>query len=331
MKITLKHKYANVFIEDIPSGKNKIHVTLLNNDLFMPINTCETSYPIELIDKILNVKGPNYLCDEILRDESPEYVQRYLKYALLSYLERQDFKNKRLLDFGCGSGSSTMVLGRMFPQTEIVAIELEEKLLSVSKARANHYGYENMEFMISPSTDKLPPNIGCFDYVVLSAVYEHFLPLERKILLPEIWRILKPGGILFLNQTPNRYFPVEFHTTSGLPFINYLPDEVAHYYAQHFSKRKLKSSSWEELLRSGIRGGSIKEIFNILNSCSQKPILLNPYGFGNIDRIDIWDIETDIRFTILKKLFLFSAKFLRFLTGITMIPRLDIAIKKSEI
>ena len=38
-----------------------------------------------------------------------------------------------------------------------------------------------------------------------------------------IWAHLKSGGVLFLNQTPHRYFPVEHHTTN-LPMINYFPD-----------------------------------------------------------------------------------------------------------
>ncbi len=329
MKTLLKHKDANVFIEELSSGKNKIYVELLNSNLFMPKSTCETSYPLDLITKILEVKGPNYLCDEILRDESPDYVQKGLKYDLLSYLDKEEFKNKRLLDFGCGSGASTMILTRMFPQTEIAAIELDEKLLSVAKARANYYGYENLELILSPSADKLPPDIGNFDYAVLSAVYEHLLPNERATLLPEIWNILKPGGILFLNQTPYRYFPVETHTTSGLPFINYLPDKAAHLYARYFSKRKLKNYRWEELLRRGIRGGSVGEIIRILNDRPEKPILLNPSKFGTKDRIDIWRITSNK--TVIKKLFLFSTKFLKFLTGITMLPYLALAIKKSEI
>ena len=328
MKTTLKHKDGNVFVEDFPSDKNKVYVELLNKNLFMPTNTCETSYPIDLIDKIL-LKGPNYLCDEILRDESPDYVQKRLKYSLLSYLDEEGFKNKSLLDFGCGSGASTMILARMFPQTKIVAIELEEKLLSIAKARANHYGCKNLELMLSPSADKLPLSIKYFDYVVLSAVSEHLLPNERTILLPKIWSLLKPGGILFINQTPYRYFPIEKHTTGGLPIINYLPDRAAHFYAQHFSKRKLKSNSWEKLLKMGIRGESIKEISRILNSCSQKPIFLNPSKFGIKDRIDLWYITEKTKFVIINKLFLFSTKFLKFLTGIIMLPTLALAIKKS--
>jgi len=327
----LKHNDANVHIEELSTGKKKIYVELTNNDLFLPIKTCETSYPVGLIDKILDLRGPDCLCDEILREESPNYIQRTLKYGLLSYQNQEEFKNKRLLDFGCGSGASTMILARMFPHTEIVGIELEEKLLSIAQLRTAHYGYKNIELMASPNPNSLPPGIGYFDYVVLSAVYEHLLPGERETILLQIWSILKPGGILFLNQTPYRYFPVESHTTGGLPFINYLPDKSALFYARRFSKRKLKNKSWKELLRGGIRGGSVKEILSILAHCPQMPILLSPSGFGTKDRIDIWYIHSGkVGFIAIKRLFLLSVKLMKWLTGVTIVPSLSLAIKKGQ-
>jgi hypothetical protein len=43
--------------------------------------------------------------------------------------------------------------------------------------------------------------------------------------MAELWRQLRLGGILFLNQTPHRYYPLEHHTT-GLPLLNYLPERA---------------------------------------------------------------------------------------------------------
>ena len=331
MVTTLKHEYANVTVETLPSGQNKIDVTLLNKDRFMPIGTCVTSYPIDLINQIMNVAGPDFLCDEILRDESPDYVQKSLTYDLLGYQTENMFKNKRLLDFGSGSGASTMILTRMLPQTEIVGIELEEKLLSIARLRAKYYGHQKIKFLLSPGPDKLPPDIGQFDYIVFSAVYEHLLWKERKELMPKIWNLLKSGGILFLNQTPYRYFPVETHTTQGLPLINYLPERAAFFLARHLSRSKLKKCTRHELLRRGIRGGSPKEILKILLQSPYQPVLLNPTGYQSKDRVDLWYAQTDkSRRIVVKKLFRFSIKIFKALTGITMLPYLALAIKKSE-
>jgi 2-polyprenyl-3-methyl-5-hydroxy-6-metoxy-1,4-benzoquinol methylase len=329
MTTTLKHKQADVFIDETPSGKNKVVVKLRDSDLFMPRSTCETTYPIDLIESILDAKGPNFLCDEILREESDSYVKVCLKYDLLSYVRADCFEGKRLLDFGCGSGASTMILARMFPKTDIVGIELEEKLLAVAEARASFYGFDHLDLMISPRGDELPPDAGQFDFVVMSAVYEHLLPGERATLLPKIWKTLKPGGVLFLNQTPHRYFPVETHTTGGLPLINYMPARTANYYARSCSPRKLKDYSWERLLRAGIRGGNAKEIMGILDREPGSPILLRPSMLGVKDGIDLWYKKSGtVRMAAFKKLFQMFNKAAKIMTRSTMLPTLTLAIKK---
>lgn len=328
----LKHKDAEIQIELLPNAKNKVTVRMFK-DLFIPISQCETAYPLALIEKILDIKGPNWLCDEIMREESPDHVvQKSLNYDLLSFQEREQFKGKRLLDFGCGSGASTMVLARMFPQTKIVGVELEEKLVSIARQRAAHYGYQNVELLLSPDADSLPPEIGAFDYVVLSAVYEHLLPAEREPILLQLWNVLKPGGILFLNQTPHIGFPIETHTTGGLPFINYLPDKLACFYARHFSKRDLQDKSWSELLRMGIRGGSVKEVVAILDRTRGNSLLLKPVAPGMKDNIDLWYVQSrgDNRFPLIKKLIFLSSKLVKAFTGAVMVPYLSLAIMKDK-
>jgi 2-polyprenyl-3-methyl-5-hydroxy-6-metoxy-1,4-benzoquinol methylase len=327
----LKHRDAQIHISRLDPGKWKVSVEALNENLYIHQRTCETAYPVELIQKILDITGPGFLCDEILRDESPSYVQNFLHYDLLAYLDEEQFKNKTLLDFGCGSGASTMILTRMFPDTQIMGVELEESLLGVARARADFYGYNNLELLASPNPNNLPSEAREFDFVVLSGVYEHLLPKERKSLLPRLWEALKPGGILFLNQTPYRGFPIELHTTGGLPLINYLPDAVAHRYAQKFSKRNLKQASWEKMLRMGIRGGSVKEIFRNLKTYSPEPMLLEPSRFGLKDRLDLSRIKyKNTRNPRMGEGFHFAAKTFKLLTGIVLLPHLSLAIKKTQ-
>lgn len=328
---------ANINIEKLNSGKNKITVETKNKDLFIPHKTWETNYNQELIEEILNIKGPAYLCDEIMRDESPDYVQKSLKYNLLGYLNKQDFEcenftSKRILDFGCGSGSSTIILARMFPKTDIVGIDLEKDHLQIANSRAKYYGFNNLEFLLSPNGDNLPENIGKFDYIILSAVYEHLLPSERTNLITKLWNLLNTDGVLFINGTPHRYFPIETHTT-GLPFINYLPNKLACLYAQNYSKRNLRSDNWDTLLRKGIRGASIKEIRNILskNILENNFEILEPKNLGLKDRIDLWNKETTTtRYKFIKKMLFVCFKCLKTFTGITLVPYISLAIRKSK-
>jgi 2-polyprenyl-3-methyl-5-hydroxy-6-metoxy-1,4-benzoquinol methylase len=341
MKIMLKHKDADIEIGKANSGRNKITVKLVDKNIFMPYATWETSYPVDLIEQIVNVKGPASLCDEIMRDESSDYLQENLRYDVLSYVGEEEFINKRLLDFGCGSGASTMMLRRMLPSTDIVGVELDDTLLSIAKLRAKFYGFNNVTFFKSPKAHELPDDIAEFDYIILNAVYEHLLPLERKRLMPALWNLLKPNGILFVLETPYRYFPIEIHTT-GLPLINYLPDNIAFFYARRFSARNLKKNTWEDLLRKGIRGGSIQEILGNLDNCRNRPVLLEPSRLGVKDRFDLWFIHMNsyfaryshehlntCSFKCKRKVFLLLSKLLKALTGSKFLSRLSLAIKKS--
>jgi len=328
-KTIFKHQDAIITIKQLNQKKLKINVRPNNKNLFIPFKTCETSYSLELIKKILDIKGPAYLCDEILRDESTEYLQKSLKYCLLGYIKKKEFTNKRILDFGCGSGSSSMILSKMFPDTQIVGIDLEKKLLQIARTRAKHYNFKNVSFLASPDPNSLPKKIGKFDYILLSAVFEHMLPNERNILLPKIWTLLKTNGIIFINRTPYRYFPFETHTT-GLPIINYLPDKLCCLIARKFSKRNLQKDNWQVLLRKGIRGTSSKEIMKILQKkCDQKPLLLSPSHLGLKDNIDLWHMQTNTKNkNRLKKILFYFLKFLHYTTGTSLTPSISLAIKK---
>jgi len=312
---------------------NRRLVQLFNDDpaVFVPMQSCETGYSLELIDQIFRLKGP-FLCDEITRDESPERLQNLLKWNLLSYIDETEMRGKKVLDFGCGSGSSTSILGRMFSDSQFTGVELDHDSLSIARKRAEFYGLRNVEYLISPEPESLPQDIGQFDYIILTAVYEHLLPAERKKLLPMLWSALKPGGVIFFHDTPHRYFPVESHTTEGLFFLNYLPDRLAMAYAKKFSRANLKNDDWNLLLRKGIRGATIGEITGLLGVDASERRLLEPVRFGVSNRLELAKARW-LQFRQsgkLRKSYYAFTKLLNVITGIELVPYLAIAVQKIK-
>ncbi|EJZ11828.1 class I SAM-dependent methyltransferase [Mycolicibacterium vaccae] len=75
-----------------------------------------------------------------------------------------------------------------------------------------------------------------FDVALFANVFEHIPPAERDPSLQEIFRVLKPGGVV-VGQIPNPYFLIESH--SRLPLMGYLPTSVQHRYW------KLSPVHWE--------------------------------------------------------------------------------------
>lgn len=313
-----------VLVHELENGKRAIQVEP-RPGFTLSRRHWNTSYPLDLIREIHSYKGL-YLCDEIMREEDPDYVERYLRHEVLGYLEAADFRGSRVLDFGCGSGASTMVLGRMLPACEIVGVEMDERLLRIARKRAAHFGRPGVQFLRSPAPDAFPDGVGQFDHVIFSAVFEHLLPRERGMLMALIWRHIKPGGILFLNQTPHRFSPVEMHTT-GLPLINYLPDALAGKLATTFSTRVRPADDWPTLLRAGIRGGTIREIMGLLSGCGV-PRLLDPRKAVG-DRIDLWYGKLSPRHGWVKRGVWAGLKTLKLGTGMQLTPELALAIRKD--
>lgn len=286
----IENEDGKVLITPLENGKKRVKVFAQKN-IFVSTKEIETSYPDDLILQILNVKKIGWFLDEIQREESAHYVKNDLDHAVLGYVSEDDLKNKRILDFGCGCGSSTVLLAKMFPQSEMIGVDIVEDFIEIAKKRADTFSKNsNCEFYLSKNKDLTFIEKGPFDYIILSAVYEHLLPTERLETLNFLWHALKKSGILFINQTPDIRFPVDMHTTR-LPLINYLPDQSAYFICRKFSKRTSLDCSWDKLLKMGIRGATDKEIIRHLNSIkneNETVHLLKPNYKGMKNQGQIW-------------------------------------------
>ncbi len=321
---------GSVRVTPLPSGRNRIVVEQKGASQPIKIAAWETAYNLELIKLILEAKGPAFLCDEIARDESPQYAGAALKWALLGYVGHEEFDGTRILDFGCGSGASTTMLARMFPTATVVGVDIEADLLAIARARAQFYGLTNVEFVLSEAGNALPAGLGRFDHVVLCAVYEHLLPNERAAVLPMLWEALRPAGVLFLRETPHRYFPIETHTTGGLPLINYLPDRAALWATRRFSRYWSNDVTWAQLLRGGIRGGTIREIKQLLRLRPGVARLLEPSHIDIDDRIDLWYCTTEkSKHGGSKDRMYVLLKAMKRITGVQFPPYLELAFRKE--
>jgi SAM-dependent methyltransferase len=320
---TLTHPFGDVDVVDLPGGDRDVRVRA-RAGVFVSRERIVTTYPVDLVAEILAVKGPGYVCDEIARHEDPAYVRKLLEHDLDCYFPRAAFEGARIVDFGCGCGASTMILADMYPRAAIVGVELLAEHVRIAEARKRLLGKRSVECRRSPSGVEVPLEEGAFDFVILSAVLEHLLPEERRALMPQLWRALRPGGKLFLNQTPHRLFPVELHTT-GLPLINYLPDAWAGELARRFSPRVDRGASWEELLRAGIRGATDAEILDVLGPGAR---LVEPSERGCHDRLDVWYTGLGPRHRGAKRAVLSAMRLVHRVTGVVFTPSLSAAFEK---
>jgi 2-polyprenyl-3-methyl-5-hydroxy-6-metoxy-1,4-benzoquinol methylase len=149
----------------------------------------------------------------------------------------------RVLDFGCGTGSSSVVMAER--GASVVGIETEAVSIAMAVQRARDVGMaDRCSFVRIPYIEDrrafLPFRNAAFDVVTLIGVLEHMKPNERVDCAAEIARVLAPGGELFVFDTPNRAHPFDRHTTR-LWFVGWMPVAIARRYAiarNRFEARK---------------------------------------------------------------------------------------------
>lgn len=121
------------------------------------------------------------------------------KYILNSIRKYINFKNKKLLDFGCGPGYLIEKLLN-FP-CQINGLDFSKK--SIEQANKKFKNHKN--FAKAVSTDKLPSSFedNSMDIVICVETLEHLKDKDLDQTLEEIYRILKKGGHVAIT-TPNK-------------------------------------------------------------------------------------------------------------------------------
>jgi 2-polyprenyl-3-methyl-5-hydroxy-6-metoxy-1,4-benzoquinol methylase len=178
-----------------------------------------------------------------------------------------------ILDFGCGTGSSTVALAECAPGSRIIAADVDAPSLEIARLRFAHHNMSSAIRMIEivpirrRGDLKLPS--ASVDFVLMNGVIEHVVPFEaREQVLLEVWRVLRPGGLLFISETPNPLWPIDRHTT-GLPFIPWLPSRAAHRMAVLFKRHDPGS----DLDARGRRGMTYWEIVRAIRTAGPVEVL----------------------------------------------------------
>ena len=141
----------------------------------------------------------------------------------------------RILDLGCGSGSTAIALGRWC--REVVACDLTYERVAFLAKRVRESGPPGVRVICAGDTRPLPFPDQSFDGVVLNGVLEWSAGMgtrpvrEAQIeFLKEVRRILRPGGHLYIgieNRLGYRYFLGEPEDHTGVPYAALVPRWLA--------------------------------------------------------------------------------------------------------
>lgn len=220
-----------------------------------------------------------------LRDDYAQYFLDGYVYGRMSqcyqsvrpWLEASigDLGEKRVLEVGCGNGSSTAPIAMACK--DVIAFDIDPQTLEIARERCRLLGVENVDIRHEDTSwiTRYHDDSAAFggrkiEMVFAYALFEHLLPMERILFLRAVWKQLPVGGHLVTVELPNRLFYFDWHS-SQTNFADMLPAELSYLNYGLASERPnvptdivarrigdLDAASRENLFRFG-RGASYHE------------------------------------------------------------------------
>jgi SAM-dependent methyltransferase len=120
--------------------------------------------------------------------EDREYFARGRVKQLAGRLHQTGLVTRHLMDFGCGTGSTTPILLEILGAESAIGLDTSLRSLDVAKER---FASERVHFL--PVHEHEP--IGTLDLAYCNGVFHHIPPADRTAALRLIWDSLGPGGI----------------------------------------------------------------------------------------------------------------------------------------
>jgi SAM-dependent methyltransferase len=111
-----------------------------------------------------------------------------------------DLVPTRILDMGCGIGTSTVPAAVCFPDAEVCGIDVGASMLRYAHARAEHLGAK-IEFS-QQSAEHTDFADGSFDVVYSCVILHETSPAAMANILAESHRLLRPGGVAIHLEVP---------------------------------------------------------------------------------------------------------------------------------
>ena len=130
---------------------------------------------------------------EILFRGLGDAMRRLIVPPFAEHFGRDGGRGLHFLELGAGCGTATRFVAQVFPEARITALDLSPPYLK--KARVRLAEFDRLGFVEGDAAE-LDFREQCFDGV-FSVFMFHELPLaERRRVLSEARRVLKPGGLL---------------------------------------------------------------------------------------------------------------------------------------
>lgn len=129
--------------------------------------------------------------DPVVRWTTREAV---FKAALVACLAAR--QGERILDLGCGTGTLAIAIAQSTPGVAIAGIDADESVLARARAKQARVG-TSVQWHRG-FAQSLPFRDHAFDAVASSLFFHHLARADKRTVLAETARVLRPGGRLLV-------------------------------------------------------------------------------------------------------------------------------------
>lgn len=129
--------------------------------------------------------------DPMMRHLFPEEA---LKTVLITQAHIQPGQN--VLDIGCGTGTLTLLIKQTQPSATVYGLDVDYQVLDIARRKAEQVA-ESIVLQQGAATC-LPYLDESFDCVFASLMLHHLTRQDKQRALGEAFRVLKPGGELYV-------------------------------------------------------------------------------------------------------------------------------------
>lgn len=143
-------------------------------------------------------------------EKGEDTIKYYLNHTSVETM----FKDKVVLDVGCGAGGKTLYYASEGPE-KVYGIEIVDYYEEEANELAKNKGLlDKFQFVVGDASN-IPFDDASFDTIIMNDAMEHVdEPLK---VLNECYRVLKPGGRLYVNFPPY-YHPYGAHLSDAIGF-----------------------------------------------------------------------------------------------------------------
>lgn len=141
-----------------------------------------------------------------------------IKFYLKHNTAEEMFKDKSVLDIGCGAAGKTIFYASKGVK-KIIGIEILGKYKEEALDLAKEYNMEDKFEFVTGDASNMPFENETFDTIIMNDAMEHVDKPEE--VLEECYRILKQDGTLYLNFPPyNHPYGAHLSDAIGIPWVH---------------------------------------------------------------------------------------------------------------